>query len=391
MGAVPSDEESEVRIANARAPVQLLWVNGLEVELKFALFNVPFALEYAAGKETLKEVIDWGVQTAVWADQYGLDEVYFAEHYTLGVEASPAPDLMIAAASQATERVKLGALGHLLPYHNPVALAHRMLFLDHMTGGRYIAGVAPGAYPSDAQLFDTGKNNPEMLAEGLDIIEAIFDKPGPWRIEGKYWNADMPAYDDAIHGPHLKALQAGGIERLMTGMQPKSPTLTEAGRRGFSPVSQAVHSDFLSSHWDTYAEAASKAGFTPARANWRITRDWFVADTDEEARDKALHGSLGTISNYIVEIFKSIGIIELLAGPGVEVEDVTPEWMVDNFALVGSPETVAQKIRDLYETVGGFGTIIGASHAKTDSESWRRSWELTGTKVAPLLADLTGS
>ncbi|MET9080873.1 LLM class flavin-dependent oxidoreductase [Streptomyces sp. NPDC004237] len=359
--------------------------------MKFAVFNVPFALEYAAGQETLKEVIDWGVQTAVWADEYGLDEVFFAEHYTLGAEPSPAPDLMIAAASQSTRRVRLGALGHLLPYHHPIALAHRMLFLDHMTGGRYIAGVAPGAYPSDAQLFDTGKNNPEMLAEALDIIDAVFHRSGPWRIEGKYWNADMPAFDEHLAGPHLKAVQDGGPEFLMTGMQPRSPTLTEAGRRGFSPVSQAVHADFLAMHWDTYATAATTAGFTPSRANWRITRDWFVADTDEEARELALSGSLGAIGAYNIEVFKSIGIVELLAGPGIGPDDVTPEWLIDNFAIVGSPETVARKIRELYEYVGGFGTLIGASHARSSSAAWRRSWELTGSKVAPLVADLTGA
>jgi alkanesulfonate monooxygenase SsuD/methylene tetrahydromethanopterin reductase-like flavin-dependent oxidoreductase (luciferase family) len=360
--------------------------------VKFAVFNVPFALEYADGKEPLKDVIDWGVQTSVWADEYGLDEVYFAEHYTLGREPSPAPDLMIAAASQVTSRVKLGALGHLLPYHNPTALAHRMLFLDHMTGGRYIAGVAPGAYPSDAQLFDTGKNNPAMLAEGLDIVDAIMTKPGPWRIEGKYWTADMPAYDDRIHGPHLKPLQDGGPERLMTGMQPTSPTLTEAGRRGYSPVSQSVHTDFLRMHWDTYASAATAAGHTPSRANWRITRDWLVADTDEEARELALTGSMGTISrDHNQPIFKALGIGGLLAGTQGDPDAITTEWLIDNHSLVGSPETVAQKIRDLYERVGGFGTLIGASHAKhPDPEVWRRSWELTGAKVAPLVADLTG-
>ena len=360
--------------------------------MKFAVFNVPFALDYAAGTERLKDVIDWGVQTAAWADEYGLDEVYFAEHYTLGAEPSPAPDLMIAAASQVTRRVKLGALGHLLPYHNPVALAHRMLFLDHMTDGRYIAGVAPGAYPSDAQLFDTGNDNPEMLAEGLDIIDAIFNKPGPWRFEGKYWNADMPAFDKHIAGPHLKAVQVGGPERLMTGMQPMSPTLMEAGRRGYSPVSQAVHADILRMHWETYAGAAEAADFTPSRATWRITRDWFVADTDGEARELALNGSLGSIGAFNIEVFKSIGIVGLLAGPDVHPDNLTPDWLIDNFALVGSPETVAQKIRDLYERVGGFGALIGASHAKIpSSEAWRRSWELTGSKVAPLVADLTGT
>ncbi|WP_432514392.1 LLM class flavin-dependent oxidoreductase, partial [Kineococcus sp. SYSU DK001] len=124
--------------------------------MKFGILNIPYASQYAAGRESAADVIARDLRVTRWADQYGLDEAFFAEHYTLGMEPSPAPDVMIAAASQVTRNIKLGAGAHLLPYHHPVALAHRMLWLDHLTGGRYIAGVAPGAYPSDAQLFGTG-------------------------------------------------------------------------------------------------------------------------------------------------------------------------------------------------------------------------------------------
>lgn len=359
--------------------------------MKFAVFNVPFALEYAAGRESLAEVIDWAIQSAVWAEEYGLDEVYFAEHHTLGVEALPSPELLIAACAQVTRRVKLGALGHLLPYHHPVTLAHQMIVLDHMTNGRYIAGVAPGAYPSDAQLFDTGRDNAEMLAESLDIIEGIFGKPGPWRLEGRYWNVDVAGFDETIAGPHLSPLQDGGPEMLMTGIQPDSPTLREAARRGYSPVSQGVHADVLRQHWETYATASAAVGGTPRRSAWRVTRDWLVADSDDQARDLALNGSLGAIAAHNIELFRSMGMIDLLTGGHVDADAVDAEWLVDNIAMVGSPETVAGRIRDLYESVGGFGLIIGPSHARhPDPETWRRSWELTGSRVAPLLADLTG-
>jgi alkanesulfonate monooxygenase SsuD/methylene tetrahydromethanopterin reductase-like flavin-dependent oxidoreductase (luciferase family) len=373
----------------ARSPIST--ASSLEEHVKFAIFNVPFALEHAAGRESFKDVIDWGVQTAAWADEYGLDEVFYAEHHTLGVEAIPAPELMIAAAAQVTSRVRLGALGHLIPYHHPVALAHRMILLDHMTEGRYIAGVAPGAYPTDAQLFDTGRSNAEMMQEGLDIIEAVLHRPGPWRMEGKYWNADMPAYNQHFAGPHLKPFHPSGPERLMTGIHPESPTLREAGRRGYSPVSQAVHSSILRTHWETYRSAAEAAGHEPSRRRWRITRDWLVADTDEQARELALNGALGAILGYCLTTFNELGIAEFMSGPGVDPSDVTVEWLIDNFALVGSPDTVAQKVRDLYEEVGGFGVLVGPGHARLpDPEVFRRSWELTGSKVAPMLADLLG-
>jgi alkanesulfonate monooxygenase SsuD/methylene tetrahydromethanopterin reductase-like flavin-dependent oxidoreductase (luciferase family) len=263
------------------------------------------------------------------------------------------------------------------------------MWLDHMTEGRYIAGFAPGAFPSDAQLFNTGKQNPEMMTEALEIIESIWSKKGPFRIEGKYWTVDMPAYDDDIHGPHLAPKQ-DRIPVIMTGMQAKSPTLAVAGRNGYFPMSQQVHNSVLKEHWATYAEAAQAAGHTPNRADWRICRDVFVADTDEEARDAYLNGAMGDLwGNYNIPTFIKLGIGEMMTGGTITLEELSAEWMVDNFHFVGSPETVAGKIEELYNEVGGFGSLISFGHEYTDNpDVYRRSFELVGTKVLPQVAHL---
>ena len=359
--------------------------------MKFGIFNVPFASEYAAGRRTAKQVIDWDLQLTKWADEYGLDEAFFAEHYTLGGEPSPAPDAMIAAASQITERITLGAAAHLLPYHNPVALAHRLMWLDHMTGGRYIAGVAPGAYPSDAQLFGTGKDNPRMMVEALDIMEAIWNRTGPFRFEGEFFSVDMPAFDEDIAGPHLKPYHPDGMRLMMTGMQATSPTLTVAGRRGCLPLSQQVHETVLAQHWETYAAAATEAGHSPHRRDWRICRDVFVADTDEEAREKVLNGAMGVLwRDYNIPNFVNVlGIGDLITGGTIAPEELTIEWMVEHFLLVGSPDTVAERIRKLQEQTGGFGTLITFAYEyQDDADAYRRNLELLGTEVAPRLRDL---
>jgi alkanesulfonate monooxygenase SsuD/methylene tetrahydromethanopterin reductase-like flavin-dependent oxidoreductase (luciferase family) len=358
--------------------------------MKFGLFNIPYSRDYSSGRRTAKEVIDWDLTLTSWADEYGWEEAYFAEHYTLGGEPSPAPDAMIAAASQITTDIKLGAAAHLLAYHNPIALAHRTMWLDHMTGGRYIAGFAPGAFPSDAQLFNTGKKNPQMMVEAMNIIDAIWTREGPFRIEGDFWTVDMPAYSDDIHGPHLKPRQER-IPVIMTGMQATSPTLTTAGRRGYFPMSQQVHDTVLRAHWATYESAAIEAGYQPDRAAWRICRDVLVADTDEKARDAYLHGSMGDLwGNYNIPTFIKLGIGDLISGGTIAKEDLTAEWMVDNFHIVGSPETVAHKIEALHEQVGGFGTLVSFGHDyAADPEVYRRSFELIGSKVTDLVSHLS--
>jgi alkanesulfonate monooxygenase SsuD/methylene tetrahydromethanopterin reductase-like flavin-dependent oxidoreductase (luciferase family) len=358
--------------------------------VQFGLFIPPYSTAYADGRRAFKDVVDWDLRVVQWADEYGFAEAFFAEHHTVAIEPSPAPDLMIAMAAQVTSRITLGAAAHLLPYHNPIALAHRMIVLDHVTGGRYIAGAAPGAYPSDAQLFCTGKNNPEMMVEALDIIEAIWTKPAPFTIEGKYWSVDMPAPEDGMHGQHLKPLQSPHPRIAMTGMQAKSPTLTLAGSRGYLPFSQQVSADALNQHWDTYSTAAVGAGFEPKRSDWRVFRDIFVADTDEEARRAVLDGAAAEAWNtYLLPQYSRLNLIPILAGDSVDPNDVTPEWLVDNFWLVGSPATVRDKMRALNDECGGIGTIVSFTYDySANPDVYQRNFELMATEVIPQLRTL---
>jgi alkanesulfonate monooxygenase SsuD/methylene tetrahydromethanopterin reductase-like flavin-dependent oxidoreductase (luciferase family) len=367
--------------------------------MDLGFFSPPYAQAYVDGQNTLQQVIEWDLQVARWADEYGLDELFFAEHYTIGHEPSPAPDLMIAAASRETTRLRFGVAAHLLPYHNPIALAHRLMYLDHMTGGRYIAGFAPGSFPSDGQLFGDGlSGNAKKMDEAIDIIEAIWTRKGPFRIEGEYWTVDMPAHSDQWNGPHLKPFQRPRPEIMMTGVQPTSPTFADAGRRGFSPMSQQVGLTALLKQWETYAEASTGAGHTPDRSNWRVMRDIFVAETDQEARELFLDGPAGrTWDELVLPTFRAVrdrggkqyALGELLLDPGMTIDELTVEWMVDNFFIVGSPDTVVDKITRFNEELGGVGALLSFTFDfSRDPEPYRRHLELLGQEVRPRVAQL---
>lgn len=87
--------------------------------------------------------------------------------------------------------------------------------------------------------------------------------------------------------------------------------------------------------------------------------------------------------------FKRLGISDLLAGGEIPADDLSVDWVIDNIFLVGSPQTVAQKMRHLSGKVGGFGTLITFAHEyHKDAEAYRRSIELLGTVVSPMVADL---
>jgi len=68
--------------------------------------------------------------------------------------------------------------------------------------------------------------------------------------------------------------------------------------------------------------------------------------------------------------------------------DVTIDYMIDNLWIVGSPKDAAQQILDLYEDVGGFGTLLVMGHEWKPKDKWQRSMKLLVEEVLPKLSDI---
>src|SRR5205807_1685292 len=104
-------------------------------------------------------------------EELNFDEAWVGEHHSAGYEIIASPEVFIAAAAERTRRIKLGTGVSSLPYHHPFMLADRMVLLDHLTQGRAMFGVGPGALPSDAFMMgiDPVKQRP-MMEESLEAI-----------------------------------------------------------------------------------------------------------------------------------------------------------------------------------------------------------------------------
>jgi alkanesulfonate monooxygenase SsuD/methylene tetrahydromethanopterin reductase-like flavin-dependent oxidoreductase (luciferase family) len=80
------------------------------------------------------------------ADELGYDSVSFTEHHfhIEGFEVSQNPVLLDLYFAMQTKRIRVGQLGIVLPAANPIRVAEDIAMLDHMTGGRAVAGFARG-------------------------------------------------------------------------------------------------------------------------------------------------------------------------------------------------------------------------------------------------------
>jgi len=341
-------------------------------------------------ERSLRDGQAWDLEELQRLDGLGFEEAWIGEHFTAAWEPCPAPDLLIAQALLLTKRIRLGPLGHLLPYHNPVELAHRVAYLDHLAEGRYRLGVGISAVPTDHQLFgvDTaGGRNRRMTFESLKMMVDLWTI-GPQDRLGEFWSMGQPHSGIAALGYHLRPFQDPHPPIAIAGLTPGSENHKVAGEKGYIPVSLSVSPDpaITAAHWKAVVEGSSRSGRTPDRQEWRIIRDVYVAPTDGEARELAINGIMGRCwKEFLLPLYLGLGLGPLLKiDPVMSDEAINLEYLADHLWLVGSPEIVRDRILALQDETGGFGYLLMTSYdAIEERTTWERSLGLLVEEVLP--------
>ena len=137
-------------------------------------------------------------------------------------------------------------------------------------------------------------------------------------------------------------------------------------------------------------EGARNAGRTADRSIWRIAREVYVAETTEQARKEALEGTMGRdFRDYWLRLMPwSKTLDRMKVDPDMPDSDVTAEYLMETLWIVGSPDDVADQLRQLYNDVGGFGVLLAMGHEWEPKEKWVNSMTLLKQEVMPKLADL---
>ena len=140
--------------------------------LRFGVFLAPFH----ALNENPTLMFERDMELAKLLDRLGYDELWVGEHHSGGFETIAAPEIFIAAAAMVTRHIRLGTGVRSLPYTHPFMLADAMAQLDHMTRGRAMFGVGPGALPSDASMMGIdARDSRRMMEEALDAIVPLLE------------------------------------------------------------------------------------------------------------------------------------------------------------------------------------------------------------------------
>jgi len=340
--------------------------------MKFGIFLGPFHKT----NENPTLAIHRDMELVQWLDELGYDEAWIGEHHSAGWETISSPELFIAAVAERTKQIKLGTGVISLPYHHPFMVANRMVQLDHMTRGRVLFGVGPGALPTDAYMMgiESTLQRPRM-DEALGIILRLFTEQEPITYKSEWFQLNeallqirpyqkphMPLFVASIQSPSGVALAGKHGASVLTITVPRDPS---EGRADYSKL------------WDIAEESALKHGKTVDRGEWRLVIPVHVAETRQEARDDVRYGSAKFLREYSEG---TNGRKPVFTGPDQEVVD----WMADNdYWIVGTPEDCINGINKLAEESGGFGGFMIQTIDWASREKMLKSYELIARYVMP--------
>lgn len=115
------------------------------------------------------------VELARHAEALGYERCWLAEHHGGAMLASSAPEILIGHVADATDRIRVGSGGMMLPNHSPLRIAEQFKVLEALHPGRIDLGIgrAPGTDQMTAMALRrspqamSGEDFPEQLGELL--------------------------------------------------------------------------------------------------------------------------------------------------------------------------------------------------------------------------------
>jgi limonene 1,2-monooxygenase len=304
-------------------------------------------------------------------DKLGYDEIWIGEHHSGGYEIIASPELFIATAAERTRHIRLGTGVVSLPYHHPLMVAERVNQLDHVTRGRAMFGVGPGALPSDAKMMgiEVVKQR-DRMDEALDAIVPLLHG------ETITKKTDWFTLDEARL--HLTPYSRPSVEMAVASQV--SPTgATAAGRHGLGLLSIGATTtggfNALSSNWAICEETARDHDKTVDRKFWRLVGPVHVAETREKARENVRFG----LEKWIF-YFREVAALALVSFDAVDPVDAL---IASGMAVIGTPEDCIEQIERLRKQSGGFGCFLQLAHNWANWEATRRSYEMIARYVMP--------
>lgn len=279
------------------------------------------------------------------AERWGYESFWLPENHFGGATSIPEPLMLLAAVAAHTRRIRLCTTSYLLPLRNPLQAAEQVAVLDRLSNGRVTLGVGRGYAPALFSAFAVSRR------EKRAIFEWCFENmTKAWRGEPVALTEDATPVEVSprpVQQPHPPIWVAA--------FGPKA--LEQAGRLGAPYLASPMEPlPRLKENYARHAEACVAAG-RPVPPEVPVMRSAFLsedarqierikADLDDQARRAA--ATAGAIRR--------------------------PPAPVEDWAIVGTPNAVAERVAEYREALGMTHLIVTRLRiGKVDESALERS------------------
>jgi alkanesulfonate monooxygenase SsuD/methylene tetrahydromethanopterin reductase-like flavin-dependent oxidoreductase (luciferase family) len=316
--------------------------------------------------DPLKGAINYAehLDEMTYCEELGLDGVVFNEHHYSSYGTMPSPNLIAAALSQRTERIKIGVLGNILPLRNhPVRVAEEYAMLDCLSNGRLIAGFVRGI-PAEYVWYGV---NPEesrgRFEEAYDLIMTAWTHP-VWSFEGEFFKLkDCAVWPRPVQQPHppiwIAARSAESIEWCVKRHLPCAQV--------YQTTSQ------IEDTFNYYRSKAKEDGWEAKPDDFILCRHIYIDESGEKAQEiaepamryffsvynrgfnDAINQTAADQQKLLAKLTSERSFNYFREGNRSRIDFSTLTWdelVKTGYMIAGSPDSVARQIQNQMKQIG---------------------------------------
>jgi alkanesulfonate monooxygenase SsuD/methylene tetrahydromethanopterin reductase-like flavin-dependent oxidoreductase (luciferase family) len=299
-----------------------------------------------------------------YCEELGLDGVVFNEHHYSSYGTMPSPNLIAAALSQRTKRIKIGVLGNILPLRDhPVRVAEEYAMIDCLSNGRLIAGFVRGI-PAEYVWYGV---NPEesrgRFQEAYDLIMTAWTN-SVWSFEGEFYKLkDCAIWPRPVQQPHppiwIAARSAESIEWCVKRHLPCAQVYQTTGQ--------------IEDTFNYYRTKAKEDGWEAQPDDFILCRHIYIDDSNKKAQEiaepamryffsvynrgfnDAINQTAADQQKLLAKLTSERSFNYFREGNRSRIDFSTLGWddlVKSGYMIAGDPDSVARQIQDQMKQIG---------------------------------------
>lgn len=280
------------------------------------------------------------IEVAKAAERLGYHRFWVAEHHNIGTLSSPAPEILIAALTQATRTIRLGSGGVMLVNYSPLKVAEVFMELEALAPGRIDLGVGRA-------LGTDSRTGAALRSAGSEAFPQYFALLNAWLLDASGREPISEAHP--AHDIHASPSGPSHPDLFMLTSSPESADF--AGRAGVG----MVFAEFIARTDGTPSVEAYRAAFEPSVFREApcaaIATVALAAETNEEAQRLAAPMRASNLATLFNQRRRFRSIPEAQAFLAEHADDPRLEGVMAR-GIVGDAPTVRAGLAAKAESTG---------------------------------------